>query len=86
MVLPRKTVPHNRTIETEQVKKVTHFKYYRTILKKINKIDRVINECIGKVRRIFHSLKAIVWGNREIPKETKVEILKNNNSNSTSWN
>lgn len=60
---------------TENGRKVDHFKYQGTIMERSEKLQKEINDKMRKTGRFFNSMKTF-FRNEQIPKNTKVEVVK----------
>lgn len=76
MIISVKQQIHKIHLEGEELEEVAHYKYLRTTIESNEKLDKEINELVGKVGRAFNAIKTSFLWKREISKQTKIEIVR----------
>lgn len=76
MIISSGNKVHSIQINGQEIEQVDSYKYLGSIIESNGRIDKEINERMGKAGRIYNTMKTTFLGKREIPKNIKIEVIK----------
>lgn len=76
MIVSRENKTHSIKLQGKQIEQVESFKYLGSIIENNGKIDKEINDRMGKTGRIYNMLKSTFLGKKEVPTKIKTEVVK----------
>lgn len=76
MVVSRENKTHSIKLQGKQIEQVESFKYLGSIIQNNGKIDKEINDRMGKTGRIYNMMKTTFLGKKEVPRKIKTKVVK----------
>lgn len=76
MIITNGNSIHNIEINGQRIEQVQSFKYLGTIIEESGRLDKEMDERMGKAGRIYNTMRSTFLGKREIPKDVKTEVVK----------
>jgi hypothetical protein len=76
IIINGKEEQHKLKVDNTELEQVESYKYLGVIINKTGNLEAEILERTGKTGKLFNAIRTTFLGNKEIPKEVKVEVVK----------
>lgn len=76
MIIGKEEKEHLIKLEDRRIQQIEKFKYLGTVISWDGRTDNEIMERTAATGRVFNSIKTTFLGNKDIPKEIRVQIFK----------